>query len=133
MECPDNDVCNLPRHSEAVGELPSTRFQEQGSWQTGAMQEEHEFSSPRDCHSSCSDSTASDLIDSAESPNALPRICNAYLTIASCFWSWWRSLPISAPNPTSKPYLTARKFLHSTAHGLMCHGMLSLSWTYLFR
>ncbi len=45
----------------------------------------------------------------------LNRVCNAHLTLASCYWSWWRSLP---PTPTSaavRPYVKARKFLHLTA------------------
>ena len=113
MECPDNDVCNLPRHSEAVGELPSTRFQEQGSWQTGAMQEEHEFSSPRDCHSSCSDSTASDL--TVLSPECLTQDLQCLLDYRFLLLVLVALSTYFCPNPTSKPYLKARKFLHSTA------------------
>ena len=43
------------------------------------------------------------------------QVCNAYLAIASCYWSWWRSLPAASVSPAGRPYLKARKFLHSAA------------------
>ena len=44
----------------------------------------------------------------------LPNLTNAYLSIASCFWSWWRSMPSEQSLSTKFPYLKARKYLHIT-------------------
>ena len=44
----------------------------------------------------------------------LPNLANAYLSIASCFWSWWRSMPCEQSLSTKFPYLKARKYLHVT-------------------
>ena len=41
-------------------------------------------------------------------------LTNAYLSIASCFWTWWRSMPSEQPLSTKFPYLKARKYLHIT-------------------
>ena len=42
------------------------------------------------------------------------RVCNAHLTLSSCYWSWWRSLPATAAPSTARPYVRARKFLHGS-------------------
>jgi len=42
------------------------------------------------------------------------KLLNAYLSIASCFWSWWRSLPNEHMLSTKFPYLKARKHVHTT-------------------
>ena len=44
----------------------------------------------------------------------LPILTNAYLSIASCFWTWWRSMPSEQSLSTKFPYLKARKYLHIT-------------------
>ena len=44
----------------------------------------------------------------------LPTLTNAYLSIASCFWSWWRSIPSEQSLSTKFPYLKAWKYLHIT-------------------
>ena len=45
----------------------------------------------------------------------LSQISNFHLSISACFWSWWRSLPLEANPAHNKPYLKARKFIHSPA------------------
>ena len=47
--------------------------------------------------------------------NYFPACRNSYLTIASCFWSWWRMQPVPRQNPHIKPYCRARKYLRSDA------------------
>ena len=44
-----------------------------------------------------------------------PACRTTYLTIASCFWSWWRMQPVPRCNPHIKPYCRARKYLRSDA------------------
>ena len=47
--------------------------------------------------------------------NYFPACRTSYLTIASCFWSWWRMQPAPRLNPHIKPYCRARKYLRSDA------------------
>ena len=47
--------------------------------------------------------------------NYHPACRTSYLTIASCFWSWWRMQPVPRCNPHIKPYCRARKYLRSDA------------------
>ena len=47
--------------------------------------------------------------------NYFPACRTSYLTIASCFWSWWRMQPVPRQNPHIKPYCRARKYLRSDA------------------
>ena len=47
--------------------------------------------------------------------NYFPACRTSYLTIASCFWSWWRMQPVPRLNPHIKPYCRARKYLRSDA------------------
>ena len=47
--------------------------------------------------------------------NYFPACRTSYLTIASCFWSWWRMQPVPRCNPHIKPYCRARKYLRSDA------------------
>ena len=44
-----------------------------------------------------------------------PACRTAYLTIASCFWSWWRTQPAPRQNPHIRPYCRARKYIKSNA------------------
>ena len=55
-----------------------------------------------------------DLQNHASNSLMLPNLANAYLSIASCFWSWWRSIPCEQSLSTKFPYLKARKYLHIT-------------------
>ena len=55
-----------------------------------------------------------DLQNYASNSLMLPNLANAYLSIASCFWSWWRSMPCEQSLSTKFPYLKARKYLHIT-------------------
>ena len=47
--------------------------------------------------------------------NYFPACRTSYLTIASCFWSWWKTQPVLRQNPHIKPYCRARKYLRSDA------------------
>ena len=47
--------------------------------------------------------------------NYFPACRTSYLTIASCFWSWWKMQPVPRQNPHIKPYCRARKYLRSDA------------------
>ena len=47
--------------------------------------------------------------------NYFPACRTSYLTIASCFWSWWKTQPVPRQNPHIKPYCRARKYLRSDA------------------
>ena len=99
---------------------------------THAARELH--STRNDCtdHTPHSDSGSSGHMLSVENTDPLPddaphnlggncstlsssRVCNAHLTLSSCYWSWWRSLPAAAAPSAVRPYVKARKFLHSTA------------------
>ena len=56
----------------------------------------------------------------AESIQTCPgHSCSAYLgshlSIAGCFWAWWRSQPPPQLHPNIRPYCRARKFLSSGA------------------
>ena len=59
--------------------------------------------SPREVEQSCE-----------ENPPMTTCLTNAYLSIASCYWTWWRSVPSEQPLSTKFPYLKARKYLHIT-------------------
>ena len=50
--------------------------------------------------------------------NYYPACRTLYLTVASCFWSWWRRQPVPKCNPYIKPYCRARKYLRSDAQWL---------------
>ena len=41
-----------------------------------------------------------------------------YLTIASCFWTWWRTQPIPKWHPDIRPYVRARKYLRANAQSV---------------
>ena len=55
-----------------------------------------------------------DVQNHARTSSMLPILTNAYLSIASCFWAWWRSMPSEQSLSTKFPYLKARKYLHIT-------------------
>ena len=57
---------------------------------------------------------AEDVQNHVRTSSMLPILTNAYLSIASCFWTWWRSMPSEQSLSTKFPYLKARKYLHIT-------------------
>ena len=57
---------------------------------------------------------AEDVQNHVRTSSMLPTLTNAYLSIASCFWTWWRSMPSEQSLSTKFPYLKARKYLHIT-------------------
>ena len=69
-------------------------------------------------HSNVAIDEASVLVEALQNhtrtSSMLPNLTNAYLSIASCFWSWWRSMPSEQSLSTKYPYLKARKYLHIT-------------------
>ena len=44
-----------------------------------------------------------------------PDYLGSYLTIASCFWTWWRTQPIPKLHPDIRPYVRARKYVRDNA------------------
>ena len=69
-------------------------------------------------HSNVAIDEASVLVEALQNhtrtSSMLPNLTNAYLSITSCFWSWWRSMPSEQSLSTKFPYLKARKYLHIT-------------------
>ena len=47
-------------------------------------------------------------------PTIDTRLNNAYLSIAACYWTWWKSVPREMSLSSKFPYLKARKYLHIT-------------------
>ena len=125
-------------NSIAARELHSTRndyghcLSVNNDAQTFAARELHSTRNNHDNHYHCSgeESQDSHLSNRCYSPSAVSAtrasgensddcsvrvVCNAHLSISSCYWSWWRSLP-AAGNPAQvRPYLKARKFVHLPA------------------
>ena len=46
---------------------------------------------------------------------SVPDYLGSYLTIASCFWTWWRAQPIPKLHPDIRPYVRARKYVRDNA------------------
>ena len=44
-----------------------------------------------------------------------PEYFGSYLTIASCFWTWWRTQPMPKLHPDIRPYVRARKYVRGNA------------------
>jgi len=103
-------LCNLQ-----VGELaPSRRQVHSSDAHTAAAS----CLSAEDAHSRSVEATAG-ATSPVEAEQGYERtspmlscLTNAYLSIASCFWTWWRSIPSEQPLSTKFPYLKARKYLH---------------------
>ena len=64
-----------------------------------------------------------DLQNHARTSSMLPNLTNGYLSIVSCFWSWWRSMPSEQSLSTKFPYLKARKIYISLISGSMLRRM----------
>ena len=47
-----------------------------------------------------------------------PEYLGSYLTIASCFWTWWRTQPAPKVHPDIRPYVRARKYLRVNAQSV---------------
>ena len=47
-----------------------------------------------------------------------PEYLGSYLTIASCFWTWWRTQPAPNVHPDIRPYVRARKYLRVNAQSV---------------
>ena len=47
-----------------------------------------------------------------------PEYLGSYLTIASCFWTWWRTQPAPKVHPDIRPYVRARKYLRINAQSV---------------
>ena len=47
-----------------------------------------------------------------------PENLGSYLTIASCFWTWWRTQPAPKVHPDIRPYVRARKYLRVNAQSV---------------
>ena len=47
-----------------------------------------------------------------------PEYLGSYLTIASCFWTWWRTQPIPKLHPDIRPYVRARKYVRDNAQSV---------------
>ena len=52
---------------------------------------------------------------SAINEHKCPDYLGSYLTIASCFWTWWRTQPIPKLHPDIRPYVRARKYVRDNA------------------
>ena len=50
-----------------------------------------------------------------ESAPGCPHTLAPHLSIAGCFWAWWRSQPPLHLHPNIRPYCRARKYLSSGA------------------
>ena len=52
------------------------------------------------------------------SKDMCPGYLGSHLTIASCFWSWWRTQPAPKVHPDIRPYVRARKYLRTNAQSV---------------
>ena len=66
--------------------------------------------------SSYEDDQRTSFYDAAVSPDhKCPEYFGSYLTIASCFWTWWRTQPPPKLHPEKGPYVRARKYVRDGA------------------
>ena len=58
-----------------------------------------------------------------------PACRTSYLTIASCFWSWWRMQPVPRHNPHIQALLSCQEIICALMHtGFMFLAKLPLTW-----
>ncbi len=97
----------------AARELHSTRNNQDNHYHRGG-EESHGSQSSSRCHSPLAGSARG---ASGENHKGFSTrtVCNAHLSISSCYWSWWRSFPVAANPAQARPYLKARKFAHLPA------------------
>ena len=62
--------------------------------------------------------TSTSLRSLINSKDECPEYLGSYLTIASCFWTWWRTQPAPKVHPDIRPYVRARKYLRVNAQSV---------------